>query len=152
MFRTPFACALLLLALPLGASAQGAPIASTPVGRWKTIDDKTGQPKSIVEIYATGNGTLAGKVVQLIDTAKGPNPRCDRCSGERHNQPVLGMVIAWGLKPGNAGWDGGRILDPDNGKIYSARMTPIAGGQQLEVRGYLGTPLLGRSQTWIRAR
>jgi uncharacterized protein (DUF2147 family) len=137
--------ATLLLLLPLAAFAQ-----NTPVGKWRTIDDKTGKVKSIVEIYETSNGTLAGKVLQVLNSDKGPNPLCDACKGERHNQPVTGMVITWGLRKDGNTWDGGRILDPKNGKEYSAKMTPVDGGRKLEVRGYMGFSLLGRSQTWIR--
>ena len=137
--------ATLLLLLPLAAFAQ-----NTPVGKWRTIDDKTGKVKSIVEIYETQNGTLAGKVLQVLNSDKGPHPLCDACKGERHNKPVEGMVIAWGLKHEGKTWDDGRILDPHNGKEYSAKMTPIDGGRKLEVRGYMGFSLLGRSQTWIR--
>lgn len=146
--------ALLLALLPLLAFAQ-APSAhdanrNTPIGKWRTIDDKTGKVKSIVEIYQASNGTLAGKVLQVLDSDKGPNPICDKCKGTRHNQPVTGMVIAWGLQHEGDSWDDGRIVDPHNGKEYSAKMTPIDGGRKLEVRGYMGFSLLGRSQTWIR--
>ena len=137
--------ALLFGLLPLAAFAQ-----NTPVGKWRTIDDKTGKPKSIVEIYETTNGTLAAKVLEVLQSDKGPHPLCDACKGERHNKPVEGMVIAWGLKHEGNTWDDGRILDPHNGKEYSAKMTPIDGGQKLEVRGYMGFSLLGRTQTWIR--
>lgn len=137
--------ALLLLMLPLAALAQ-----NTPVGKWRTIDDKTGKVKSIVEIYAASNGTLSGKVLQLINSDKGPNPICDLCKGANHNKPITGMVIAWGLQHEGDVWDDGKILDPKNGKVYSAKMTPLNGGAKLEVRGYMGFSLLGRSQTWIR--
>jgi len=137
--------ALLLAVLPMAAFAQ-----NTPVGKWRTIDDKTGKVKSIVEIYEAGNGTLSGKVLQVINSDKGPNPVCDLCKGENHNKPVTGMVIAWGLQHEGATWDDGKILDPKNGKIYSAKMTPTDGGAKLEVRGYMGFSLLGRSQIWIR--
>jgi len=137
--------ALLLLMLPLAALAQ-----NTPVGKWRTIDDKTGKVKSIVEIYEAGNGTLSGKVLQLVNSDKGPNAICDLCKGANHNKPVTGMVIAWGLKHEGDSWDDGKILDPKNGKVYSAKMTPLNGGAKLEVRGYMGFSLLGRSQTWIR--
>ncbi len=137
--------ALLLLMLPLAALAQ-----NTPVGKWRTIDDKTGKVKSIVEIYEAGNGTLSGKVLQLVNSDKGPNAICDLCKGANHNKPVTGMVIAWGLKHEGDTWDDGKILDPKNGKVYSAKMTPTDGGAKLEVRGYMGFSLLGRSQTWIR--
>lgn len=135
----------LLLALPLAALAQ-----NSPLGRWRTIDDQTGKPKSVVEIYDAGNGLVSGKVVQLINSARGPNPLCDKCSGERRNKPVIGMVIAWGLKRNGDTWTGGKILDPDNGKVYSAKLTPSEGGRKLEVRGYIGFALLGRTQVWLR--
>jgi uncharacterized protein (DUF2147 family) len=137
--------ALLLALLPIAAFAQ-----NTPVGKWRTIDDKTGKVKSIVEIYETTNGTLAGKVVQELDSEKGPNPLCDACKGENHNKPIEGMVIAWGLQHEGDSWDDGKIMDPKNGKVYSAKMTPTDDGKKLEVRGYMGFSLLGRSQTWIR--
>lgn len=137
--------AALLLLLPLAAFAQ-----NTPVGKWRTIDDKTGKVKSIVEVYDAGNGTIDGKVIELINSDKGPNAVCDACKGANHNKPITGMVIAWGLKQQGGTWDDGKILDPKNGKVYSARMTPIDGGKKLEVRGYMGFSLLGRTQTWIR--
>ena len=137
--------ALLLALLPLSAFAQ-----NTPVGKWRTIDDRTGKVKSIVEVYETTNGTLAAKVLQVLNSDKGPHPLCDACKGENHNKPIEGMVIAWGLKPDGDTWDDGKILDPKNGKVYSAKMTPIEGGAKLEVRGFIGFSLIGRSQTWIR--
>jgi len=150
--RTKF-IVLLLALLPLLAFAQnpsGQDTRNTPVGKWRTIDDKTGKVKSIVEIYQTTNGTLAGKVLQVLDSEKGPHPLCDACKGENHNKPIEGMVIAWGLQHEGNTWDDGKIMDPKNGKVYSAKMTPIDGGRKLEVRGYMGFSLLGRSQTWIR--
>ena len=136
---------VLLLALPLAAFAQ-----DSPVGKWRTVDDSTGKVKSIVEIYQTSDGSLAGKVLQVLNSDKGPNPLCDACKGARHNQPVVGMVIAWGLRHEGRSWKDGRIIDPDNGKEYSVKVTPMGGGKKLEVRGYLGVSLLGRTQTWIR--
>ena len=137
--------ALLLVMLPLAAFAQ-----NTPVGKWRTIDDKTGKVKSIVEIYETTDGTLAGKVLQVLDSEKGPNPVCDACKGANHNKPITGMVIAWGLRHEGTTWDDGKILDPKNGKVYSAKMTPTDDGRKLQVRGYIGFSLLGRSQRWVR--
>ena len=137
--------ATLLLLLPLAAFAQ-----STPVGKWRTIDDKTGKVKSIVEIYETQGGTLAGKVLQVLNSDKGPHPLCDACKGENHNKPVEGLVITWGLKKEGGYCEDGKILDPHNGKVYSAKMTPSDDGKKLEVRGYMGFSLLGRSQTWLR--
>ncbi len=137
--------ALLLLMLPLAAFAQ-----NTPVGKWRTIDDKTHKVKSVVEIYDAGNGSLSAKVLQVLQSDQGLNPVCVHCDGERHNKPVTGMVIAWGLKKEDNSWEDGKILDPHTGKIYSAKMTPMDGGAKLEVRGYMGFSLFGRSQTWIR--
>jgi len=140
----------LLLALPLLALSSMALAQSSPVGKWRTIDDKTGKVKSIVEITETADGTLQGKVLQVLDSDKGPHPVCDACKGENHNKPIEGMVIAWGLRREGDAWDGGQIMDPKNGKVYSAKMTPIEGGKKLEVRGYMGFSLLGRTQTWLR--
>lgn len=121
-----------------------------PVGRWKTIDDETGRAKSIVEIYKTDSGTLEAKVLEVLESEQGPNPICKACKGERKNKPIEGMVIAWGLKQKGDAWVGGRIINPANGKEYSARMTPIDGGTRLEVRGFMGFSLLGKTQVWVR--
>ena len=145
MIRRHFALFALLCLLPMTAWAQ-----NTPLGRWRSIDDATGKPKALIEVFQAGNGTLSAKIVQLIDTSDGPNPLCDDCSGSRRNQPIPGMTIAWGLKRQGKAWGGGRILDPENGKEYSVKMTPLAGGRKLEIRGYLGVALLGRTQTWLR--
>ena len=142
--------ALLLLVLPLAAFAQNAFAQETPVGKWRTIDDKTGKVKSIVEIYAATDGNLQAKVLQVLDSEKGPHPLCDACKGANHNKPIEGMVIAWGLRHEGDAWDDGKIMDPKNGKVYSAKMTPVDGGKKLEVRGYMGFSLLGSTQTWVR--
>lgn len=141
--RAPaLACCL----LPALAFAQQA----SPVGLWRTIDDHSGKPRSVVEVYPNADGTLSARIVRLIEQAKGPNPLCDACRGSLHGKPVLGMVIAWGLRANDGAWDGGRIVDPDNGKEYAVRFTPGADGRTLEVRGYIGFSLLGRTQVWQR--
>lgn len=142
--------ALLLLALPLGAFAQNASTASSPVGHWTTIDDKTQKPKSVVEIYEAKDGSLAGRVTEILQSDRGPNPVCDKCSGDRKGKPVKGMVILWGIKQKGETWEGGQILDPASGKIYSVKVTPVENGKKLEVRGFMGFSLLGRTQTWNR--
>lgn len=120
------------------------------IGFWKTIDDVTGQAKAIVQIQETPNKSLTGNVVKLFhDKSK----LCTKCSGLRKNQPILGMVIMEGLKqsPDSAGqWNNGEILDPKNGKTYHCNLQVVNQGQGLQVRGYIGVPLFGRSQTWIR--
>jgi uncharacterized protein (DUF2147 family) len=115
---------------------------ATPVGLWKTIDDETKTEKSYV---------LSGKIEKLLDPAK-QNSTCDKCSDARKDQPVLGMTIVEGVKknPDEPYWDGGSILDPNNGKTYKVRLTPKDGGKTLDVRGYIGAPLLGRTQSWLR--
>ena len=120
---------VLFLLLPLAASAQQA----SPVGQWRTIDDHSGKPRSIVEVYANTDGTLSARIVRLLDLSKGADPACDACRGARHGKPVVGMVIAWGLRADGDAWSGGRILDPDNGKEYAVKFTPVDGGRKLEV-------------------
>jgi uncharacterized protein (DUF2147 family) len=138
-----------LAALALGASSVFA-AGESPVGRWQTIDDETGKPKSIVEIKEV-NGELQGSVVELINPSK-PNPTCEKCEGDRKDKPIQGMTILWGVKKDGDSWGDGKILDPQKGKVYGAKLEPEAGGQKLKVRGYLGVSALGRTQEWVRAQ
>ena len=121
----------------------------TPVGTWKTIDDATGKPKSIVQITEQ-NGELQAKVLKVLQSDEGPNPLCRKCEGERKDQPVEGMVIMWGVTRDGDEWDGGKILAPHNGKTYKVKLSMLEGGQKLDVHGYIGFALLGRSQVWER--
>lgn len=121
----------------------------SPVGTWKTIDDKTGRPKSIVQITEQG-GELSGKVLRVLESPEGPHPLCRRCEGERKDQPVEGMIILWGLKKNGPNWGDGQILDPENGRIYRVTLTPLNSGQKLDVHGYVGFSAIGRSQVWQR--
>lgn len=125
---------------------------SSPVGVWKTIDDETRQERSTVRISEVG-GVLVGKIEKINDPAK-QTAVCEECSDDRKGQPILGMTIIRNVKK-NTGdtqlWDGGDILDPANGKVYKVRLRPVEGGRKLEVRGFIGMPLLGRTQTWVRA-
>lgn len=141
---------LALLALPLMAVSAVAMAQNTPVGSWTTIDDETGKPKSVVEIYEARDGSLAGRVDEILQSDRGPNPVCDKCSGANKDKPVKGMVILWGIKQKGNTWEGGKILDPASGKVYSVKVTPTEGGSKLEVRGFMGFSLLGRTQTWVR--
>ena len=142
--------ALLLLVLPLSAISQTVAAQNTPVGTWTTIDDKTHKPKSVVEIYLAKDGSLAGRVTEILQSDRGPNPVCDKCSGDRKDKPVKGMVILWGIRQKGDTWEGGQILDPKNGKTYSVKVTPVDGGKKLDVRGFMGFSMLGRTQTWVR--
>ena len=125
---------------------------SSPVGLWKQIDDETKQERSLIRIVDDGGGVLSGRVEKIIDPSRAAMV-CDLCPGDLKGRPMLGLQILKGMKQ-NADdktlWDGGQILDPNNGKTYKARMTPTDGGKSLSVRGYIGTPLLGRTQTWQR--
>jgi uncharacterized protein (DUF2147 family) len=139
--------------LMMGATAGIALAASaqSPVGLWKTIDDATGKEKSLVRITESG-GVLSGKVEKSLDPDAKPDQKCDECTDGRKGQPIIGMTIIRNIKKGERErqWDGGDILDPNNGKVYRLRLTPSDDNKKLDVRGYFGTPMLGRSQTWLR--
>ena len=125
---------------------------STPAGLWKTIDDETKKEKSLIRVTESG-GVFTGKLEKFLDPATKPDTVCDKCSDERKDKAVLGMTLIRNVKKNAdeaAQWDGGDILDPNNGKVYKVRIKPIDGGKSLEVRGYIGSPILGRTQTWIR--
>ena len=140
------ASASVLLLLAAATEAQSR---SSAVGRWKTIDDATGKAKSIVEIYQAKDGRLAGKVVEILDLKDGPNPACDECKGANQGKPIKGMLILWGLRPDGAGkWSGGRVLDPENGKDYKAKLELLEGGRKLGMSGCIA--FLCRQQVWLR--
>ena len=140
--------ALVTVALLL-ASVPALAANLSPVGTWKTIDDKTGEAKSIVRI-TEHNGVLEGTVLTVLKSDQGPHPICDKCDGARHNQPIEGMNFMWGLTRDGDVWDGGKILDPKTGRIYKAKIKVIDGGKNLKVRGYFGFSLFGRTQIWHR--
>lgn len=144
-----FGLALLVNAPVLAQGSAKASTSASPVGVWKTIDDETGKAKALISISEVG-GQLSGKIEKLIDPDEPANPKCDKCEGARKDQPVTGMTILWGLKPDGSEWNGGEILDPKNGKIYRAKAKLVDGGKKLEVRGFIGMALLGRTQTWVR--
>ncbi len=133
-------------------SAAGACFAQmTPVGIWQTLDDKTKEAKSEVQITET-SGLLNGKVVKLLRKDAKQDAVCDECSDDRKGKPVLGMEILRGVKKvdGKDVWEDGKVLDPENGKTYAAKLTPIEGGKKLEMRGSVGP--FGRTQTWVRVQ
>ncbi|QDH69787.1 DUF2147 domain-containing protein [Marilutibacter alkalisoli] len=134
--------AALLLALSSGASAAEA------TGRWKTIDDQTGQAKSIVEITRSSSGIYTGRITELLNPSR-PNPTCDKCKDDRKNQPITGMEIIRGMKADNATeFSGGTILKPDEGKVYKSKMELIEGGSKLKVSGCVA--FICKSQVWVR--
>ncbi len=143
------AAALLIAALPATAQSSQTAALSSPVGVWKTISDKTHKPASLVKIWVE-NGQLMGKVIKVLNSDKGPHPICDKCEGARHNQPVVGMTIIWGMHKDGDEWDGGTILDPKTGETYKCSIELVEGGMKLKVRGYIGFSLFGRTQVWLR--
>ncbi len=137
----------LALALLLGATAAQAQM--TPVGRWHSIDDRTGEAKAQMQIAEQG-GQLNGRIEKLLRKEADPSARCTECTDDRKDQPLVGLEIIRGAKKaeGQEVWEGGKILDPENGKVYNLRLTPVEGGAKLEVRGSVGP--FGRTQTWVR--
>jgi uncharacterized protein (DUF2147 family) len=139
--------------LPLAFLAAALPALAnpaSPVGLWKNIDDKTGKPKADIRI-SEANGVLQGRIEKLYRPAnEDQNPICDKCEGADMGKPVVGLSIINGLKKDGEEYNGGTILDPENGKVYKSKLKLIDGGKRLEVRGYIGMPMLGRSQTWER--
>ena len=135
-----------LMALP--ALAQ-----MSPVGLWKTIDDKDGSAKSEIRIIETA-GVFTGKIEKILDPKAKPGDLCVECTDDRKGQPMLGLEIIRGVRQvaGQAVWEGGTIVEPSTGKIYKMKMTPIEGGAKLEMRGFIGFSLLGRTQTWLRVQ
>lgn len=134
----------------LAASAfVSAALANSPVGQWHSIDDKTGELKSMVVIVEQ-QGVLKGRVEKLLRKDADQNAKCEKCSDDRKNLPVIGLEIIRGAKKasGKNVWEDGEILDPENGKTYGLRLTPIENGAKLEVRGSIGP--FGRTQTWVR--
>lgn len=128
--------------------AHASPLAS-PVGYWKTIDDVSGEAKSVVHIWDEDH-VLRGKIVKLFSE---PNKRCEACQGEKHNQPIVGMMVMDHFVQDQRQakeWINGTILDPKNGKTYKSILQVVDEGKKLNVRGYIGVPLFGRSQTWLR--
>nr|WP_295771994.1 DUF2147 domain-containing protein [Rhodoferax sp.] len=121
----------------------------SPVGVWQTIDDKDGTVKSEIRIVETA-GVVSGKIDKILDSKAKQDDKCVECSDERKDQPILGMEIMRGLKKteGKDVWEGGTILDPKNGKVYKATVTPIEGGKKLQMRGYIG--FFYRTQIWNR--
>ena len=117
---------------------------NSPVGIWKTVDDNTGEARSHIEIFEE-NGKLYGKIVKLLQ--KPSDTVCDNCSGDKKGKPLIGMELLSGLKTYKDYWSYGRIMDPDNGKVYKCSVW-MEGTDKLKVRGYIGFSALGRTQVW----
>jgi uncharacterized protein (DUF2147 family) len=141
-------------AAALVGSLAGGPLVAwgsetaSPIGVWRTIDDKTSKARALVQIFAR-NGLLYGRVTDILDP-KYADARCVDCAGDRQNQPVLGLEIIRDMRPDGDRWDGGTILNPETGDTYHCRFHLGPDGQTLVVRGFIGFSLIGRSQTWQR--
>ena len=117
---------------------------------WRTFDEHTGQAEALVRIVER-DGELRGQVMVVFSPpAPSPNPLCESCSGELRNRPIVGMTILRGLRWDGGQYSGGEILDPDSGTIYRCRLRVVDGGRRLEVRGFIGFSLFGRTQLWLR--
>jgi uncharacterized protein (DUF2147 family) len=121
----------------------------SPVGTWNSIDDKTKELKSEIVIAETA-GVISGKVTKLLRKDADQKGVCKECTDDRKDKPLIGLEIIRGAKKadGKEVWEDGKILDPENGKNYTLRLTPIDGGKKLEVRGSVMG--IGRTQTWVR--
>jgi uncharacterized protein (DUF2147 family) len=141
----------LFAAVVLTASAASAMAQMSPVGLWRSVDDKTGESKAEIRISEPG-GALQGRIEKTLRKDAKPDAVCEECTDDRKGKPMAGLEIIRGGKKaeGKDVWEGGRILDPENGKEYRASFTPIDGGKKLEVRGYLGP--FWRTQTWMRVQ
>ena len=136
--------AIIFASMALPAVAQ-----MSPVGHWHTLDEKTNEVKSQIQITESG-GVVSGKIEKLLRKDAKQDAVCDECSDDRKDKPLLGLEIIRGAKKAadKNVWEDGKILDPENGKNYTLRLTPIEGGKKLEVRGSIGP--FGRTQTWVR--
>ena len=138
-------------AVLFAVTAASAMAQVTPVGLWRNVDDKTGEVKAEIRIDET-NGALLGRIEKALGKDAKPGATCDECSDDRKGKPMVVLDIIRGGKKaeGKEVWEGGKILDPENGKEYRASYTPVDGGKKLEVRGYLGP--FWRTQTWNRVQ
>jgi len=150
-FSTDFVRATLhLVVLVLAGCGPAWGEAPTPAGLWQTVSDKTGQPAGLVRVVEV-DGEYLGTVVAVFSPPRpDANPLCTLCEGDLKDKPVVGMTILRGVRRSGDGYSTGRILDPDEGQFYKCRIALLDDGRKLEVRGYIGIPLLGRSQTWVR--
>ena len=141
----------LISALLLSAMTSFA-FANDIAGLWQTIDDKTGAPKGQVEIRQEANGTYVGKIVKITPRlGYTPKEICVDCPAPYTNKPILGLDTLTGLKHSSGNnYTGGRILDPNTGKVYSMKAKLSTSGKRLTLRGYVGVSVLGRTQIWIR--
>lgn len=133
-----------LVSLPFATMAQDP---ASPIGKWKTLDDKTGKVMTVSEIYEAKNGTLAAKIVEAV----GVPATCTTCSGQHKDKPMVGIVTLWNLKAQKDGsWGGGNGYKPSEDRNFNAKsMKLVDGGKKLEVKGCVS--IICRTATWVRA-
>ena len=141
-----------LIVLSAGALLSTSVFAVSLNGtQWQTIDDKTGEKKAVMQLTESG-GKVTGKILKVLDKEKA-DALCTKCPGSLKNKPVEGLQILTGLKAdGSNQWSDGKLVDPESGKTYSGKLTLSDNGQTLKLRGYVGSPVFGRSQTWQRLK
>lgn len=147
MNKTQALTALVLVA----GSITAACAQMTPVGLWRSMDDKSGEAKSEIRITESA-GVLSGKVEKLLRKGADPAALCTECKDDLKDKPMVGLTIISNAKKaeGKDVWEGGKILDPENGKSYNLRLTPVEDGKKLDVRGSIGP--FWRTQTWVRVQ
>lgn len=129
-------------------SLMTASWASSISGDWVTIDDKTGKKRAVINMKVSRANELTGTIVKIY-RQPGDTGICSKCPGKFKDQPTMNMQIIWNARyKGDGIWDGGQILDARSGKIYHVKMRQK--GDKLYVRGYVGLPVLGRTQIWLR--
>lgn len=141
----------LLVAITGGLLSTAVFAASLNGTQWQTIDEKTGEKKAIIQL-SENSGQVSGKIIKVLDT-KNAKANCVKCTGNLKNKPIEGLPILTGLKAdGTNQWSNGKLVDPETGKIYSGKINLSDNGQSLKLRGYVGSPVFGRTQTWQRIK
>jgi uncharacterized protein (DUF2147 family) len=140
----------ILITLGLAITTASTFAQMTPVGLWRNIDDKTGEARAEIRITARPDGALTGVIERAL--IRDAEPLCTECTDERKGKPKVGMEIIRGARKtdGQDVWEGGKILDPENGREYTLKLTPTEEGKKLQVRGYIG--FFFRTQTWLRVQ
>jgi uncharacterized protein (DUF2147 family) len=141
-----------LVTIAAGTLLSTAAMAASLNGsQWQTVDEKTGEKKAIVQI-SESNGQVSGKIIKVMNAADAKE-KCTKCSGSLKDKPIEGLNFLYGMKAdGTNEWSGGKLVDPESGKVYSGKITLSDNGQSLKLRGYVGSPVFGRSQTWKRIK
>ena len=141
----------LLVAVTTGLLSSTIFAASLNGTQWQTVDEKTGEKKAIVQL-SENSGQVSGKIIKVLDSSKA-KANCEKCTGSLKNKPIEGLQILTGLKAdGNNQWNNGKLVDPETGKVYSGKINLSDNGQSIKLRGYVGSPVFGRSQTWQRIK